>query len=210
MKNTIINKRFKYSYSNATLYLVIVNAIVFMITNTVWPNGVYYLSMIPSFVLHGYVYQFVTYMFVHGSFSHILFNMLSLYIFGSALEKRIGTKEFLLFYFVVGTLAGIASFFFYYLAGENAVLLGASGAIYGVLFLFAVFFPFAKIYIFGLIPIKAPLLIVIYFFIEVFSQVSGASGGVAHLTHLSGLFFGVLYCFFRMNLNPFEVWKRTL
>ena len=210
MKNTIINKRFKYSYSNATLYLVIVNAIVFMITNTIWPRGIYYLSMIPGFVLNGYVYQFVTYMFVHGSFSHILFNMLSLYIFGSALEKRIGTKEFLLFYFVVGTLAGIASFVFYYIAGQNAVLLGASGAIYGVLLLFAVFFPTSRIFVFGLIPIRAPFLIVIYFFIEIYSQLSGASGGVAHLTHLSGLLFGVIYCLVRMNLNPFEVWKRTM
>lgn len=210
MKNTILNRRFKYSFSNATLYLVIANALVFLITNTIWPRGIYYLSMIPGFVLNGYIYQFVTYMFVHGSFSHILFNMLSLYIFGSALEKRLGTKEFLLFYFVVGTLSGISSFIFYYMAGQNTILLGASGAIYGVLLLFAVFFPTSRIFIFGLIPIKAPFLIAIYFFIEVFSQVSGSTGGVAHLTHLSGLVFGVLYCFMRMKVNPFEVWKRTL
>ncbi|MCK9191744.1 MAG: rhomboid family intramembrane serine protease [Sphaerochaetaceae bacterium] len=210
MNNSILNKRFKYSYKNATLDLVVINVIVYMIINTVWPNGVYYLSMIPGFIMHGYVYQFITYMFVHGSFSHLLFNMLSLYIFGQALEKRIGTKEFLLFYFSVGILAGIASFAFYYFAGQNAVLLGASGAIYGLLLLFAVFFPFARIYVFGLLPVKAPFLILGYFLIEVFSQVSGVNGGVAHLTHLSGLAFGYLYCLLRMKLNPIEVWRRTL
>lgn len=210
MKNSIINRRFKYSYDNATLYLVIANVLVFIITNTVWPRGIYYLSMIPRFVLSGYIYQFVTYMFVHASFSHILFNMISLFIFGSALEKRLGTKEFLLYYFIVGTLSGISSFIFYFLAGQNAILLGASGAIYGVLLLFAVFFPTSRIFVFGLIPIKAPYLIIMYFLIELYSHFSGSIGGVAHLTHLSGLIFGVFYCLIRMKLNPFEVWKRTL
>ena len=149
-------------------------------------------------------------MFVISNFFYLLFNMLSLFIFGQALEKRIGTREFLLYYLLVGTLSGIFSFFSYLIAGQDAVLLGASGAVYGILLLFAVFFPFAKIYVFGLLPIRAPFLIVIFVFIELSSQFSGVNSGVAHLTHLAGLGFGYLYCLLRMKINPIDVWKRTL
>ncbi|MDC7236314.1 MAG: rhomboid family intramembrane serine protease [Sphaerochaetaceae bacterium] len=210
MKENLLNRKFKYTYSNATFYLIGINVFIFLVTNFVWRNGIYYLSMIPTFVLNGYVYQVFTYMFVHSSFSHIFFNMLSLFIFGQALEKRLGTREFLLYYLLVGTLSGIFSFISYYIAGENAILLGASGAVYGILLLFAVFFPFAKVYIFGLLPIRAPLLIVLFFVIELFSEASGFNGGVAHLTHLAGLVFGYIYCLVRMKINPFDVWKRTL
>lgn len=210
MKQTLLNKKFKYTNSNATLYLVGINIFIYLLTTIIWPDGIYYLSMIPSFVLNGYIYQVFTYMFVHSSISHILFNMLSLFIFGRALEERLGTREFVMFYLLVGTLSGIFSFFSYLLSGQNAILLGASGAVYGVLLMFAVFFPFAKIYIFGLLPIRAPFLIIIFFLIEAYSQVSGANGGVAHLTHLAGLLFAYLYCLVRMKINPFSVWKRTL
>jgi len=210
MKQNLLNRKFKYTYSNATFYLIGVNILVYILTSMVWPKGVYYLSMIPTFVLNGYVYQVFTYMFVHSNFSHIFFNMLSLFIFGQALEKRLGTREFLLFYLLVGTLSGIFSFVSFLFLGQNSILLGASGAVYGILLLFAVFFPFAKVYIFGLIPIRAPLLIVLFFVIELFSQASGFNGGVAHLTHLAGLLFGYLYCLIRMKINPIDVWKRTL
>lgn len=210
MKMNLLNKKFKYTYSNVTLYLVGINVLVYILTAFVWPNGIYYLSMIPSFVLHGYVYQVFTYMFVHSNFTHILFNMLSLFIFGQALEKRLGSREFLLYYLLIGTLSGIFSFISYYIAGQNAILLGASGAVYGILLLFAVFFPFARVYIFGILPMRAPLLILLFFVIELFSQISGVNGGVAHLTHLAGLLFGYIYCLVRMKINPIDVWKRTL
>ncbi len=210
MKMNLLNKKFKYTYSNVTLYLIGINVLVYILTAFVWTNGVYYLSMIPSFVLHGYVYQVFTYMFVHSNFTHILFNMLSLFIFGQALEKRLGSREFLLYYLLIGTLSGIFSFISYYIAGQNAILLGASGAVYGILLLFAVFFPFARVYIFGILPIRAPLLILLFFVIELFSQISGVNGGVAHLTHLAGLLFGYIYCLVRMKINPIDVWKRTL
>jgi len=210
MSNNIINRRFKYTYKNATVYLVAINVLVYFITSAIWPYGKYYLSMIPTFVLHGYVYQFFTYMFVHGSFSHILFNMFTLYVFGRALEERLGTREFLLYYLLVGTLAGISSFFLYYFVlGTNTFLMGASGAIYGLLLLYAVFFPYNSIYIFGLIPVKAPYLIIFYFVLEIWSQFGGSTSNVAHLTHLSGLVFGYIYILVRMKLSPIEVFKRT-
>ncbi len=210
-KSTILNRRFRdTTYKNVTLKLVIINVLVYLVTAMIYPRLTYYLAMIPSFVLSGYLWQLFTYMFVHAGFSHLLFNMLSLFIFGSMVERRVGSKEFLLFYLLTGLFSGIASFISYYLAGTNVILVGASGAIYGVLLMFAVFYPYSVIFIFGLIPIKAPILVILYAIIELYSQVFGAGGNVAHLTHLSGLVFAYLYCRIRMRISPLEVFRRTL
>lgn len=198
----------RYSYTNVTLKLVIINVLVFFLTEFIYPRSVYYLAMIPSFVLHGYVWQLFTYMFVHGGFSHVLFNMLGLYIFGSMVERRIGSREFLLFYLLTGTLSGIFSFVAYLLAGVNVVLVGASGALYAVMLMFAVLYPYAVVYVFGLIPMRAPLLVAVYFVIELVSQLTGLNGGVAHLTHLGGLLFAYLYCLVRMRIDPVKEWRR--
>ncbi|MGI5910363.1 MAG: rhomboid family intramembrane serine protease [Sphaerochaetaceae bacterium] len=208
MKDSILNRRMRYTYTHVTETLIIINVLVFLLTEFIYPRSVYYLAMIPSFVLHGYVWQLFTYMFVHGGFSHILFNMLGLYIFGSMVERRIGSKEFLLFYLLTGTLSGVFSFVAYLLAGTNVVLLGASGALYAVMLLFSVLYPYAVVYVFGVLPIRAPLLVVIYFLFELFSQMSGANGGVSHLTHLGGLLFAYIYCLVRLRLNPLQEWRR--
>ncbi len=210
-KNSIINRKFRdTSYKNATLKIVILNVLVYLVTQHLYPRATLYLAMSPSLVLRGWIWQFATYMFVHGGFSHLLFNMLSLYIFGSMVEKRVGTKEFLLFYMLVGVLSGVASFVSYYLAGTNVILVGASGALYGMLLIFAVFYPYSVIYIFGILPIRAPILVILYAIIELYSHVFGRGGNIAHLTHLSGLVFGYLYCRIRMRINPLEVFRRTL
>jgi membrane associated rhomboid family serine protease len=208
---SIINRRFKdNTYKNFTLVIVVINAILYLVTEFIYPRATIYLAMIPSLVLRGWLWQFVTYMFVHSGFSHILFNMLSLYIFGSMVEKRIGSKEFLLFYLLTGTLSGVVSFVSYVLAGTNVILVGASGAIYGVLLMFAVFFPYSVIYVFGILPVRAPILVIVYALIELYSQVFGRGGNIAHLAHLSGLVIAYLYCRIRMRINPIEVFKRTL
>ncbi len=211
VKNSIINRKFRdTSYKNATLKIVILNVLIYLVTAHLYPRATLYLAMIPSLVLRGWVWQFATYMFVHGGFSHLLFNMLSLFIFGSMVEKRVGTKEFLLFYMFVGVLSGVTSFISYYLAGTNVILVGASGALYGMLLIFAVFYPYSVIYIFGILPIRAPILVILYAIIELYSHVFGRGGNIAHLTHLSGLVFGYLYCRIRMRINPLEVFRRTL
>ena len=210
-KSTLLNRRFRDTvYRRYTFKLILINVLIYALTFYIYPRSRFYLAMIPSFVLSGYVYQLFTYMFVHGSFYHLLFNMLSLLIFGAMVEKRIGSKEFLLFYLLTGFFSGLASFISYYLAGTNVILVGASGAIYGVLLMFAVFFPYSVIFVFGIIPVRAPILVILYAIIELSSHVLGRGGNVAHLTHLSGLVFGYLYCRIRMRINPIEVFKRTL
>ncbi len=208
MKPTLINKRFRYVNWGVTNILIGINFVVFCLTEFIFPRLTYTLALVPSYVLYGHYYwQFITYMFVHGSISHFLFNMLSLYIFGIAVERRVGSKEFLLYYLLTGTLCGVGSYGLYYLANTNVVLLGSSGAIYALLVLFSVLYPRAVIYVFGLIPVAAPLLIVLYFVIELMSGLF-ISDGVAHMTHLLGLVFGFLYIIIRMRMNPLKEWRR--
>ncbi len=199
-------RTFRYTQTGMTEKLIIANLAVFVLC-AAFPRLQYRLAMIPSFVLQGWIWQPFTYMFVHGGVSHILFNMLSLYIFGRAVEHRLGSNEFLLFYLVVGFGSGVLSFLIYLLLGWNVVLVGASGAIYGVLLLFAVFYPYARIYVFGIFPVRAPVLVLLYTAIELYSEVFGAIGGVSHLTHLGGLLVSFLYCLVRLRINPIDVFR---
>lgn len=210
MNTSILRKKFPYTFNNMTLVLIGINVVLFFLSS-INSKVLYYGSMIPILILRDHYYwQFITYMFLHANITHLLFNMLGLFFFGSQVEKRIGSWEFLLFYLLTGILAGVFSYAVYLWTGNYVVILmGASGAVYAVLLAFAVFFPFARIFIFGIIPVQAPVLVVIYTIIEVFSQVSGRNSNVAHLTHLAGFGFAYLYILIRMGVNPIEVWKRT-
>lgn len=209
--NNIINRKFRYTYSNAVSVLIIINVLAFFVTYSLMPRLMYYFALIPSSVLYGHAYwQFVTYMFMHGGVWHLVSNMLGLFIFGTACERAVGTREFVLFYLLTGVLSGIASFLVYLFSGTNAILLGASGALYAVMLLFSVIFPRARILLFGFIPVSAPVLVILYFAIELFSGISAYGGGIAHMTHLFGLLFGFLYCVIRMRINPFKAWAQIL
>ena len=162
------------------------------------------LGMNPTLTLeYGMIWQPFTYMFVHGGTGHILFNMLVLFVFGHYLERALGSIEFMLLYFGVGILAGLFSLWIYVAAGTiNVFLVGASGAIYGAVFVFAVLNPRAMLYIFGLIPISARVLVLLYTAINLLNQLGGAQTGVAHMTHLAGFGFAALYCALRLRINP--------
>ena len=198
----------RYIFSPALVSgLIAVNFIVFCLTYFLFPLLMYSLAMIPSAVLYGHSYwQFLTYMFCHGGIWHLVMNMFALYVFGLPVSREIGCNEFLLFYLLTGIAAGIASFFTYWAAGMNVALIGASGAIYGVMLLFSVFYPRAVIYVFGIIPVRAPLLILFYFLIEFMGSVS-MRGGIAHAAHLWGLVFAFLYSAVRLRINPLHAWS---
>ena len=207
MGNNILNRRMRYVFwPNMIPALIAVNIVLFALSAFIYPRLTYILSLVPSFVYYGHWYwQFFTYMFMHGGVWHLLFNMLALYMFGMPVSRSIGSNEFLFFYLLIGTLSGIASFFSFLLSGHNYILLGASGAIYGVMLLFSVFYPHAVVYLFGAIPIRAPMLMVIYFLIEFLGAVS-SYGGVAHATHLFGLLFAFIYCLVRFRIKPWRAW----
>ena len=213
-----IRRPFKYSYYNATLYIIGINVLIYILT-VFRPGLTSILGISPYGLFKDHLlWQPVTYMFTHGSITHILFNMLTLLFFGIPTEKAIGTKEFLLMYFLCGILIGLISVaFFYglsvYLGGEyyqmiifyHYNLIGASGAIYTLLLVYSVIFPKAKIFIWGILPVPAPLLIIIYFVIELVSQFSSVST-TAHYAHLLGLLLGWLYLVIRMGIHPVKVW----
>ena len=204
-----LRKPFSYTFLNASLVLIGINVFFFVISQKF--TDLYTLCSLNVYnvVKNKMYWQFVTYMFVHSNWSHLFSNMLGLLIFGISVERSIGSKEFLLFYFLTGILCGVFSFLFHYLTGGYyAFLMGASGVIYAILLLFAVIFPRSTIYIWGIIPLQAPVLVIVYTIFELVSQFSGKTN-IAHYTHLAGFVFAWLYCLIRMGVNPWKVWKNN-
>lgn len=209
----ILHKKFSYSFNYATLVIAALNVAAFILTGSGRNlNAQYLFGLQPILFLRGHYYwQLFTYMFMHGSWSHLVSNMIGLLFFGVYVEKQVGSKEFWLFYVLCGILCGAASLAIYAVGGYwQIVLVGASGAVYAVLLLFAVIFPRSTVFILGLVPVPAPLLIALYAGIAVFDQVFGMNQGVAHLTHLSGFAAAWLFCLVRYGVNPIKVWKDAL
>ena len=162
-----------------------------------------YMALNPAAVLSGYLWQPLTYMFAHADIMHLLVNMLGLFFFGTQVERAMGSKEFLLFYFLTGVLAGLASLAIFVAMGAwYTALLGASGAIFAVLLAFAIVDPEAMIYLYGIVPIRAPVMVLGYAGIEIASQLFSFQSSVAHLTHLAGFVWAWLYFLVRLGLNP--------
>lgn len=210
MNKTVFFRRpFKYVNFHATFYLILINAIVYFLCQF-FPNLMYYLSLNVVYVVrYKAFWQFVSYMFVHAGVRHLLLNMLGLFFFGVGVERAIGSKEFLLFYFTTGIFSALFSFILYYFTGAYLVfLMGASGAVYAVLFAYAVCYPRSIIYLWWVIPIPAPLVVVIFAILEVASGFFSNSN-VAHFTHLFGFLVALLYFLIRMGVRPFKIWKDT-
>ena len=205
---------FLASLPPVTKNLIIINVIVFLATlvNEDFMIGTFALFYPTSQYFHWW--QVVTHMFMHGGFWHNFFNMYTLLIFGSVVERYIGPKKFLLFYFVCG-LGAVALHFGVeywqmqsYMEGAalgNATALqrieaikftptvGASGAIYGVLMGYAMIFPESKMtLLFPPVTLSAKWMVVVFAVIELFTGVTGLSAGIAHFAHLGGMLIGWL------------------
>lgn len=205
--------------------LLIINILMYLATITLDRFGI---DMTSLFGLHFFkasgfrVYQFITYMFMHGSFGHLFFNMFALWMFGNTLENLWGSKRFLLFYMVCGIGAGLCQELVQYvqyatsladysnvnLGGQIVSMdsylnmmntVGASGAVYGLLLAFGMMFPNSMIFLYFLIPIKAKWFVIGYAVIELLLGLRGV-GNVAHFAHLGGMLFGLgLILYWRKN-----------
>lgn len=144
-------------------------------------------ALVPMAILYR-PWTLVTYMFLHGGFMHIVFNMLMLFFFGPRLEERLGSRTFIWFYLACGVGGAILSF-----ATPDARIVGASGAIFGVVVGFARYWPRENIYIWGVLPIQARVLAIFMVAISLFAGFAGAQDGVAHFAHLGGLVAGWLF-----------------
>lgn len=133
-----------------------------------------------------------TYMFVHGGFFHLFANMLVLFFFGPPLERAWGGRQFLRFYLIAGMGGALFSLLLVRIIGTPTVI-GASGAIYGLLLAFALRWPDAPIYLWFLLPVKAKYFVGFVAFFSLYASLAGARDGVAHWTHLGGLATGYLY-----------------
>jgi membrane associated rhomboid family serine protease len=202
---SIIRRPFRYSFRNLSIWLIAINVLVFAV-EYIFPRAGNYLAMTPVFVLAGAFWQPLTYMFAHANLTHLLVNMLGLLFFGTAVEKELGSREFLLYYLLTGVLAGLFSLGAYLASGGAFIsLLGASGAVFAVMLAYATLEPRSQILIWGIIPVRAPLMVLGYTLIELVSQIFFSSSSVAHLTHLAGFGFGWLYFLARFRVNP---WRR--
>jgi membrane associated rhomboid family serine protease len=206
-----LRRPFSYRNNGVVFWLIGANLLVFLAERFFGQN---YLApvfaMIPQLVKEGWVWTFVTYMFFHDGFSHLFFNMFALFIFGIQVERQMGSREFLLFYFLTGILAGVFSFAAYSIADMilgyyPVALMGASGAIFAVQLAYAVFFPDSIIYIWGILPIRAPVMVLGFTALGILFMITGWGGNVAHVTHLAGFGFAWLYFLCRFGINP---WRR--
>ena len=202
--------------------IIIINMLVYLMTslkgNFMYENFALFYPTSPFF----HWWQPLTHMFMHGGFWHIFFNMYTLFIFGSVLERVWGTKKFLLYYFITGLGAAavhtgvewIQMTHWMSQAAEGSIAaqasihvlkmtptVGASGAIYGLLMGYAVLYPDAIMsLIFPPISMKAKWFVLIFAAIELFTGVTGTGGGIAHFAHLGGLIFGFILLMY---------WKKT-
>jgi membrane associated rhomboid family serine protease len=167
--------------------LLIANVAVYFVQQTM-PGVTDALMFVPplAFVRP---WTFVTYMFLHGTIWHILFNMIGLYFFGPRVEQRLGSDRFLWLYFLSGISGALLSL----LLAPNAPIIGASAAIFGVVLAFARFWPRDKIYIWGVLPLEARWLVGLTIVWAVYSGLNGSSGGVADYAHLGGYVGAYLY-----------------
>ena len=173
---------------------------------------------------HFYFYQIFTYMFMHGSFAHLFFNMFAVWMFGRIMEQTMGSKRFLFYYLTCGLGAGLmqelVQYANYWIEGLNTyeqvnvggvffsmdeflnrwTTVGASGAVYGILLSFGMTFPNERLFIFPLpVPIKAKFFVVGYAVIELLSALGRPGDGVAHFAHLGGMLVGLLLLLYWRN-----------
>ena len=207
-----------YNIPPVTKMLLIVNTVMFLLS-VMMPGlngmlGLHYLQ-----ASHFHFYQFFTYMFMHGDWTHLFFNMFALWMFGMVMEQTWGQRRFLIYYLICGIGAGLCQELAQFVQVYNMVsdapqpfdyimhlaeneptapkvldawtTVGASGSIYGILLAFGMTYPDNRMFIFPLpVPIKAKWLIIGYAGIEIFLALTAKGDGIAHVAHLGGMLFG--------------------
>ena len=185
-----------------TKNLLIINVLCFFASIAFASHGIDFDEL---FGLHFFLashfrpWQLFTYMFMHANWSHILFNMFALWMFGYVLENYWGSRRFLFYYIICGIGAGLCNL----LVPGWGITVGASGAVYGILLAFGMMFPNEQIYFYFLIPIKAKWFVIIFAAIELFEGIFYTNSGIAHFAHLGGMIFGLILILY-WRKHPFS------
>jgi len=193
----------EYSYkprlfTDAIKIIVSVNFSIYILQSFSGKEDVFFrlFGLVPSSLISSLMlWQPFTYMFFHAPFytsvgiSHILLNMLGLWVFGRELEEAWGKNKFLRYYFITGIGSGLITFLFN--VNSDAPIIGASGAVYGILLAYGISYPNRMLYIWGLIPVKSMWLVIIMGAIAFFGLL-GKADGISHVTHISGMIIGYI------------------
>jgi len=197
-------------FSGAIKILVSINFGIYLLQSLSGQEEIFFklFGIVPkSFLSEMMLWQPFTYMFFHAPFyssvgiSHILLNMLGLWVFGRELEEAWGKKEFLKYYFTTGMGSGLVTLVFQ--INSSSPVIGASGAVYGILLAYGISFPNRVLYIWGLIPMKSSWLVILMGSIAFFGLLGNADG-ISHITHISGMIIG--YILLNQNWNWREMW----
>jgi len=211
----------RYSFSDRITYavqrLILINSAVFVLqllldiplggssfSGVLGGSVASFLDFQPVRFLQGALWRPITYMFLHGGLMHLFVNMLWLFFFGPEVERTLGTRQFVRFYFLCGMLGVLFTFVPMYVYRENAPMVGASGAVMGVMVAYALINPEREFFLFPLpIPINARALVLIVIAMNILNAVQGGTTSVA--THLGGMAVGFIY----MKLIPqIHKWQR--
>lgn len=190
--------------------LLLANVIVAVLVQMRAP--LYDFAFVPAYVLQR-PWTLVTYMFLHGGFMHLLFNMIGLFFFGPRLEVRLGSRHFLGLYFtagIVGALLHMASAFAAGSSGPYVPMVGASGAVFGILLAFARFWPRDQILIWGILPVEARIFVIFLTVLSLVSGFGGAGGNIAHFAHLGGFAGGWLYLRWREQTSAARKFQKKI
>lgn len=212
MKRTPFFQRLlPYRFYYATIILVVLNiimALLPLVAPNIFNAFIRFLVLVPNDIMSfTNPWSLVSHLFVHADIrvfpAHLIFNMFTLLLFGTVIERKLGSHEFLLYYFLTGILTGLLIAFLYPLFGwGDAQVVGASGAIYALMLAYASFYPHNKLLIWGIIPVKAWILVLGLALFAIFASIFNIMGDVSHLGHLGGLIFGFLYFIIRLRINP--------
>lgn len=205
-------------FTDAIKILVSVNFGIYILQSVSGKEDVFFrlFGLVPStFISDLMLWQPFTYLFFHAPFyssvgiSHILLNMLGLWVFGRELEEAWGKTKFLRYYFTTGIGSGLITYFFQ-ISSDNPVI-GASGAVYGILLAYGISYPNRMLYIWGLIPVRSLWLVIIMGSIAFFGLLGNADG-ISHVTHISGMFIG--YVLLKKKWRWRDIWfairKKTI
>ena len=205
-------------FTDAIKILISINFIIYVFQSLAGKEDTFFrlFGLVPNtFISELMLWQPFTYMFFHAPFyssigiSHILLNMLGLWVFGRELEQAWGKEKFLKYYFLTGIGSGIVTFIFQ-MDSSNPVI-GASGAVYGVLLAYGISYPNRMLYIWGLIPVRSMWLVIIMGAIAFFGLL-GKADGISHVTHISGMLIGYALLKNKWNFSEvlFSLRKKTI
>ena len=189
--------------SRAVRIIILINMVLYIVQYFAPPGYLKLFGLVPAYVLgRGYIWQLVTYMFLHGGFLHILFNMLFLWMLGSELERYWGSREFVKYYLVTGAGAGVINML---VQPHSAVpIIGASGAVFGLIIAFGMAFPDRELLLYFVFRIKAKHFAVLIGLIELISLFALPNAGIARFAHLGGLVVGYFYLKWERFSYPFR------